>query len=101
MKKRFVEIVTKVSVTEQMSVELPCGTLTIGMRRVITRVQVVETDEDNLLIAVFAEGLNLIECFETVNFKAVEDGLVGQNESGSLKVEMRFRELHVVGLVLA
>lgn len=100
METTFVEIVTKVSVTEEISVELECGTLTIRRRRTITRTKVVATDM-GVGVLIGEEFYELLTRFDTIDFKLTDDGVVGENESGSLKVEMRYRELHAVGVVLA
>ena len=101
MKKRFVEIVVKVQVNEEVRLDFGDAELVIRRSRTITRTIVAETDTMEMGALITAESFKLIESFDTLDFRAVENGLVGENESGSLKVEMHYRELRVVGLVLA
>ena len=101
MKKKFVEIVVKVQVNEEVRLDLGNAEFVARRSRTITKTIVAETDTLGMGALITAESFKLIECFDTLDFKAVKNGLVGKNKSGSLKVEMHYRELKVVGLVLA
>ena len=101
MKKKFVEIVINIRMNEEVRLDLGDAELVARHSIAIKRTIVAETDAIGMGALITAESFKLIECFDTLKFKAVENGLVGENESGSLKVEMYHRELQVVGLVLA
>ena len=101
MKKKFVEIVINIRLNEEVRLDLGNAELVARRSRTITRTIVAETDILGMGALITAESFKLIESFDTLKFKAVENGLVGENESGSLKVEMHYRELKVVRLVLA
>ena len=101
MKKKFVEIVINIRLNEEVRLDLGNAELVVRRSRTITRTIVAETDTLGIGVLITAESFKLIESFDTLDFRAVENGLVGENESGSLKVEMHYRELQVVGLVLA
>lgn len=101
MEKRFVEIVVKIQVNEEVHLDLGNAELVVSRSRTITRVRVVEIEDYKFVGLVFEEKDKLFHEFESVVFRTIEDGVVGQNENGSLKVEMHYRELQVVGLVLA
>lgn len=101
MEKRFVEIVVKIQVNEEVHLDLGNAELVVSRSRTITRVRVVEIEDYKFVGLIFEEKDKLFHEFESVVFKTIKDGVVGQNENGSLKVEMHYRELQVVGLVLA
>ena len=101
MEKRFVEFVTKIQVNEEVHLGFENVELVVSRSRTIKKVRVVETNTMEMGTRITEEGLKLIEVFDNLKFKVVESGLVGENESGSLKVEMHYRELQAVGLVLA
>lgn len=101
MEKTFVEIVVKIQVNEEVHLDLGNAELVVSRSRTITRVRVVEIEDYKFVGLIFEEKDKLFNEFESVVFKTIEDGVVGQNENGSLKVEMHYRELQVVGLVLA
>ena len=101
MEKTFVEIVVKIQVNEEVRLDLGNVELVASRSRTITRVRVVEIEDYKFVGLIFEEKNKLFHEFESVVFKTIKDGVVGQNENGSLKVEMHYRELQVVGLVLA
>lgn len=101
MEKKFVEIVINIRLTEEVHLDFGDAELVVLRSRTITRTRVAETDTLGMGVLITAEGAKLIDSFDTLKFKVVESGLVGENESGSLKVEMHYRELQAVGLVLA
>ena len=101
MEKTFVEFVTKIQVNEEVHLGFGNAEIVVSRSRTIKKVRVVETNTMEMGTRITEEGLKLIEVFDNLKFKVVESGLVGENESGSLKVEMHYRELQVVGLVLA
>lgn len=93
MEKKFVEIVVTIQVNEEIRLELGNVEMVGSRSRTITRTMVVE----NGLRVVYKHTIELIRCFDTLKFKPVENGIVGENESGSLKVEMYFREFLLEG----
>lgn len=101
MEKTFVEFVTKIQVNEEVRLESEELELVARSSRTITRVKVVEIEDYKFVGLVFEEKDKLFHAFESVVFRTIEGGVIGQNENGSLKVEMHFRKLQVVGLVLA
>lgn len=101
MEKTFVEFVTKIQVNEEVRLDPGNVELVTSRSRTITRVRVVEIEDYKFVGLVFEEKDKLFHEFESVVFRTIEGGVVGQNENGSLKVEMYFRKLQVVGLILA
>lgn len=101
MEKKFVEFVTKIQVNEEVNLGFGNAEIVVSRSRTITRVRVVEIEDYKFVGLIFEEKDKLFHEFESVVFKTIEGGVVGQNENGSLKVEMHFRKLQVVGLVLA
>ena len=101
MEKTFVEFVTKIQVSEEVHLGFGNAEIVVSRSRIITRVRVVEIEDYKFVGLVFEEKDKLFHEFESVVFKTIEGGVVGQNENGSLKVEMNFRKLQVVGLILA
>ena len=101
MEKTFVEIVVKIQVNEEVHLGFGNVELVVSRSRTITKVKVVEIEDYKFVGLIFEEKDKLFHEFESVVFRTIEGGVVGQNENGSLKVEMNFRKLQVVGLVLA
>lgn len=93
MEKTFVEIVVKIQVNEEVRLDLGNVELVASRSRTITRTIFAKIDHTRMVVLITENYLKLIGLFDTLKFKVVESGFVGENENGSLKVEMHYREL--------
>ena len=91
MEKTFVEIVVKIQVNEEVHLGFGNAEIVVSRSRTITRTIFAKIDHPRMVVMITENYLKLIGLFDTLKFKVVERGFVGENESGSLKVEMHYR----------
>ena len=85
------EVTTKMSVNVVAELSTPFGVVEMCKRKSITLVRVVPTNVDNIAQAIIAEGIKIINNFPDFQYTTTENGLIAENENGSLKIEMSYR----------
>lgn len=93
MEKLFVEITVNIQVNEEICLESEELVLVARRSRTISIVRVVETDLLGMCALLTTESIKLMESFDTLDFHAIKDGLVGENENSSLIVGIHYRML--------
>lgn len=85
------EVTTKMSVNVVAELSTPFGVVEMCRRKSLKIVRVIPAKADNIALSIIAEGIKIINNFPDFQYTTTKNGLIAENENGSLIIEMSYR----------